>query len=325
EIVIPAAYDELNRRSDLFFTERDKATFTTYRLDHDKKTMTALPKGLDFFDLLPGSNHLYLFHNEDRYVGVLDQDLSEIIPFRFAGGEQCGNVLVMNASHRGRPYKAFFTLEGKEISIPEKVVQADCKGDFILLTTREKKTGVLNHQGELTVPFNYDIDRHYGSLSDKLVAYRISREDEKEGIINAQTGEIILPAEKGFHGIGRFYEGFATAGVISGYDRFVGYIDEEGRVVIEPKFSAGTPFYRGMACVKDRDDKIHLINKQGQIVKTFPDVVSEGDSYYVSNYGRQIEFEGRIYYEINSRLYDEKGDLLPQAVVDKITEADKNR
>ncbi|WP_181151310.1 WG repeat-containing protein [Sphingobacterium gobiense] len=326
EIIIPASYDELNLRAGLFFTERKKAEFTSYRLNPDKRTMESLPKGLDFFNVLPDNDDFYLFQNEDRYVGVLDKDLKEIIPFRFEGAELCGDVFVMNATHRGRPYKVFYTRDGKGISIPGRIIAADCSGDFILLTTREGKSGILSNSGQLTVPLIYYIDAGYGILSDKLVAYQTkNKRNEKQGIINTLTGEIVVRAEDGFDWIGRFNEGLAVASFVQGYyDRITGYINEAGDIAIAPQFLAGTPFHNGMACVQDPDKKIHLINTRGQVVKTFPDVVPEGDSYYVSNYGRQKEHEDSVYYEINGRLYDEKGEPLPQDMVYKIKAMDNS-
>ncbi len=316
QIIIPAAYENLKTQNGTFFTERIKGDFFTYQLDVENKKLNKIPGNVTFYVTL--DDDFYVFHNEDRYVGILDKNLKEVLPFRFDEAMLCGDLFVMTVSHRGRQYKEFYTKAGKQITIPEKITSADCGEGYVVLTTRDGISGAINKEGKLTVPLEYYIDAHYDRLSDKLVAYQtVVGTDATVGIINVESGEIIVPAENGFDIIGSFYEGLAPVDFMPGYQRQMGYINEKGETVIPAQFSGATPFYNGLACVTTADDKIHLINRKVQIIKTFPDREAK-DGYSLENYGVQRMWKELVYYNINDKYYDHQGNPLAQEIIDQI-------
>lgn len=326
-IIIPATYNKLLHRSNLFFMERKESEFYTYLLDPKKKEFQALPKGLVFNSELKANDATYyLFADSNRNMGVFNKNLEEVLPFEFDNGLLCGNIFVMDRNHRGRIYKEFYTKEGKRIELPEKVRSVSCNEGAIIIINRLGRSGALNKEGEMTIPMKYQTPYNPWA-SDRLMKYQekiddkqsyFSGESLKIGLIDVQTGKVIVPAQQGFREIGYFNDGLAAASVRNNYETRMGYINEQGGFVISPKFDYGTDFHNGKACVRTQDNKIHFINTKGQIIKTFPDRPLEEGYTEPRNYGSQSVYDDKIYYEINTRYYGENGELLSPSMIEKI-------
>ena len=326
-IIIPATYNQLRHRSDLFFMERKKSEFYTYLLDPKKKEFQALPKGMVFnSELKENDTTYYLFVDSNRNMGVLDKNMDEVLPFEFDDGMLCGNTFVMSRNYRGRQYKEFYTMEGKQIELPEKVKSVACNKGAIIITNRLGSFGALNKEGKLTIPMKYQTPYNPWA-SDRLMKYQekideeqshFSGETMKTGLIDVQTGKTIVPAQQGFIEIGYFNDGLAAAAIRDNDVTRMGYIDKQGGFVISPNFDYGTDFHNGKACVRTEDNKIYLINTKGQIIKTFPDRTLEEGYTEPRNYGSQRVYDDKIYYEINAQYYDEDGEPLSQSLIEKI-------
>lgn len=88
-----------------------------------------------------------------------------------------------------------------------------------------------------------------------------------------------------------------------GLQLLYGYMDQDGNVVIEPRFGSAEPFYAcGLAVVKDTNGKSGLIDRTGKfLVKPEADSISYSDGVFiVLIYGEDTA----------ARAYDENGTLL---------------
>ena len=319
QILIPATYSNLSGSGDFFSERKGDETFS-YRLDATKKVLEPLPEGLQFSSVLDTQEQYYSYTNASGKLGVMDNEFNEILPFRFEDASLYGNIFVMRVRQRGRLYAEFYTKDGKQIQIPGKISQVGSKDDaYIIIRDRNEMSGVINQKGELTVTPQYFIDIEHYRLSDRLVGY--AKEDTYDapmGIIDAETGNTILSHQDGFSNISPFEDGLAAATFNHDGQRAVGYINEKGNVVLPAAYTYGTRFHKGLACVETPDNKIHLINKKGEVVKRFPDRLADAEGYNYRNYGQQKIFEGRVIYDINDEFYDDQGNPFNLEMIEQL-------
>lgn len=78
------------------------------------------------------------------------------------------------------------------------------------------------------------------------------------------TGKMVI--EPIYYSATRFSDGLAMVVVEKSPNRFlVGYIDKTGKIVVEPQFEGGAPFFEGLAMIK-KNKKAGVINTKGEIV-----------------------------------------------------------
>ena len=309
-ITIPAKYKDLHSVADHFFIERQKGDFYTHYLDVEQKTLKQVPGKVTFYQDL--GNGLYSFHDENRKLGVLDKNFEVVLPFQYQNATYCAGLLVMSYNHRGRIYQKIFTRPGKEIEIPGIIKNSSCADSYLILENREGKSAILNKQGKLILPFNYYIDGHNDAVAKHLASYTSSKnESALKGLVNTETGKIVVPEEKGFYHIYPFSEGLAAAIFSKNQGDKMGFINEMGETVIPPQFLYANNFYKELACVLAADEQVYLITPTGKVVKSFPGIVQNEEHFKKRNYGYKKETEdGLVYYEINERYYNDQGEPL---------------
>ncbi|TAE67002.1 MAG: hypothetical protein EAZ85_15475 [Bacteroidetes bacterium] len=151
-----------------------------------------------------------------------------------------------------------------------------------------KKYCLLNQKGEEVTPLKYDFLEGFDVGGDMIRA----RIQDKVGYLD-RNGNEIIPLS--FRYVERFNKGLAQAKLIDGetfyinkqgqkvcdiLDKYyegmarikvgknIGYINEQGIIVVPALYSYGTNFTNGVADVKKiGDDHIFTINKQGVCVK----------------------------------------------------------
>lgn len=147
---------------------------------------------------------------------------------------------------------------------------------------------LLNPKGEEVTPLKYDFLEGFDIGGDMIRA----RIHDKVGYLD-KNGNEIIPLS--FRYVERFNKGLAQARLIDGetfyinkqgqkvcdvLDKYhegiarikvgknIGYINEQGVIIIQPQYIYGTNFNKGTADVKKAgDDNIFTINKQGVCVK----------------------------------------------------------
>ena len=80
-IIIPATYEQLERKDNLYFTNRIDTIETSYFLDLKNKKLEKLPDNMSYKRTL--NNDFSLFNNKEDYTGVLKNNKDEIIPFKY--------------------------------------------------------------------------------------------------------------------------------------------------------------------------------------------------------------------------------------------------
>jgi len=123
----------------------------------------------------------------------------------------------------------------------------------LAVMVKDGQAGLIDHSGNVVVPFIYDADFHFGEWSWYLPEFHDGlmrlRKDGKYGVIN-HTGNIMIPFE--FDWVG----GFIT-GVVWKEDHLIrvsknekwGFVDRHGNVVVPIIYDFVTQFSEGMAAV----------------------------------------------------------------------------
>jgi hypothetical protein len=129
----------------------------------------------------------------------------------------------------------------------------------IAILYEEDKIFYMNTDKEIIYEMEYDriaMENHWMMFSEGFAPiYR----DGKWGYINSSGEEIIAPFAT--NNVGSFHEDFAS---FSQDGKLHGFINTEGRIIIEPKFTGLTRFCYGLACA--RDACWGYINKSGHFV-----------------------------------------------------------
>jgi hypothetical protein len=186
------------------------------------------------------------------------------------------------------------------------------------------KYGYINKEGEVVIPYEYDMAEDFcegfavvgiGGISDMKYTFisknneklfdmgkyssiqdfsegmaRVSISEEstdswfpvlKYGFINTK-GEIVIPCE--YSDAESFSQGLAAVELTEGDHPVWGYIDIEGKSVIQPVFYKASPFSEDIAFVnrkeKRKDDDWVAIDKSGNVLFSFPNGVEPKGVYH---------------------------------------------
>ncbi len=173
----------------------------------------------------------------------------------------------------------------------------------------ENKWGYIDKTGNMVVPAQYD---NAGTFSEGLACVRLGT---KYGYID-KTGKIIIPVQLDFpahaanarndnpdwdfsQGLLDKYE-YCEGLAVAEKDGLFGYIDKQGKFVIEPNYSTAYPFYEGTARVEQRREpgtmpKLVYIDKSGQpVVAADKNCIDYTDGIFLAQNGL---------YDKSRRLY----------------------
>ena len=297
-IIIPATYEQLERKDDLYFTNRIDTIETSYFLDLKNKKLEKLPDGMSYKRTL--NNDFSLFNNKEDYTGVLKNNKDEIIPFKYDDITMAGNVFIAKATKRGRPYYDFYSIKGKKLETPfTKEVSTTEGSPNIVIKGKDNKYGVIDESGKLTVEMKPNELR---SIGQNMIAYReLSTKDmeymdlEKLGIM---TGDGKIISQPQYSYVGNFSSGLAPVAIYDSGNSSYFYINTKGQPVFNYKFDEAYPFYKGYALILSSGE-YYLIDTKGNKVLTFP-----GEAGYKAD----IINDPIAHYNINGQYYDYKGN-----------------
>jgi hypothetical protein len=111
----------------------------------------------------------------------------------------------------------------------------------VLTEEGKKHWGLINHNGEWVMPPKYEM---VGDFSDNGTAPVVSQDFQEYYI--ERRGKQVLALKEDYEGILPFSEGLA---IVEGKNQKYGLIDEQGNLVVEPKFDAISNFSEGLAAV----------------------------------------------------------------------------
>ena len=291
--VIPIIYDRLSICSDGYIVSKNNK----FGLLNKKNKVQ-----IDFLyddlgqDNIAYSDNRIVFKLNGKY-GYLDQNGEVVIPaiYRKAHSFINGRAIVytdkfagtinVNGEFEIKPdkYKAIFVFSdfigvyfvwGKQnkslISFNGDILVGDINCDLLysknatIIVTKNQKYGLFTNYGKCIIPIEYDGIDHMGD--NGLIPVL---KNGKWGFVNNKN-EIVID----YKFIGRmsyFSEGLAAfySDKFSTMGRFTsqkaGYINQNGAIVIPPKFDDAGPFKNGRAEVEIGSDKL-LINTKGEVV-----------------------------------------------------------
>lgn len=128
--------------------------------------------------------------------------------------------------------------------------------DGYLVIIENSLMGCLNHLGKLAIPVQYERFTHFDS------GFALAERDKIYYVIDKQGKEIPLEA-KDIVNIWHFSEGLGTIEVKG---QKWGFVNGEGKTVIEPLFNGTGYFHGGLAWARAHEGKMGYINKTGQWV-----------------------------------------------------------
>ncbi len=151
----------------------------------------------------------------------------------------------------------------------------------------EKKYGYITEKGE------FIIKAQYSSASDFINGAAIVYKADKSFMIDLE-GEILFSSDIG---IIDYKNGVAIFSSIKGDNLLYGYVNDSGKIIIEPQYENAYEFNEeGQAYVKLTDGNYALINIKGQIITSY-----DFNSKYSNIY--QMTDGYVIYYDSNSGKY----------------------
>ena len=224
--------------------------------------------------------------------GFIDTTGKEIVSPRFLYAENFtpeGRALVW--TEQGEEVVKGFVNTSGEVFIPGGFEICSGFSDGLALIRQNDLFGYINVDYDIAIAPQYEFAGDFG----EGVAY-----GEKDGgkYIIDKSGNILAPAE---HVIGTFSDGLAA--IVK--DNLYGYINKEGKVVIDPRFTWAKDFCTGLAAVQTKMDaggKWGFINTAGDIVI---DAVYDEVEDFTKDYTRAYRYDSLKYF-----ILDKTGKII---------------
>lgn len=126
--------------------------------------------------------------------------------------------------------------------------------DGYLVVSQNNLFGCIDHMGEIAIPIQYERLTHFDN------GFALAKRDKIFYVIDKEGKETQLE-EKNILNIWHFSEGLGTIEVPG---QKWGFVNGEGKTVIEPLFDGTGYFYGGLAWARTYEGKMGYINKKGQ-------------------------------------------------------------
>lgn len=297
KIIIPANYERLYAKDSLFYYEMLEDGSVGYYLDLKNKKLEKLPQGVEFVKNI--DENYAVFSDKNKYQGILKNRKDEIIPYAYDGIDLIGNIFVLNRSKRGRSFYEFQTIDGQKIETSEKITDVSYyEGNpNVVIISRDGKFGLIDKSGMLSIPLSeVPIDM----VSPEMVDYSVEKGYyELRGLMDLK-GEILVTPK--YLDLGYLQEGRIVFSVLKENRKLFGYLNSQGKEILQAVYTQATDFYQGAAMV-EKDGNVYLIDTNGKILKTMP---SNPEGNYLD-----IKNDGTItFFEINDHFYDYQGNLI---------------
>ena len=169
--------------------------------------------------------------------------------------------------------------------------------------------GFIDKKGELVIPDIYKYDFDFDGMYDfKEGVTQVYSKNDRFHFIDKKGNKIF--SLEGYDSNGQFCDGLALVSIKTGNVVKYGYINKEGKVVIEIQYDSGENFSKGFALVT-KDGKQFYVNTEGRIFEETPDVLKNAriDNFTINEQdGKKyiIDKEGKTVVEIQ---YDSAGEF----------------
>lgn len=148
--------------------------------------------------------------------------------------------------------------EGKFIIRPKYQNAADFRNNDTAWVSERDKWGMIDQSGNFIIPPQY-------SWSPTFYGNNMIVTDDSGSYLLDEKGRVLFHTEGGIDG---FACGLSAFSKPAGHDKSLwGYINEEGKIVIEPKYEEAQAFSKDKALVQIGDGHFGLIDKKGEILK----------------------------------------------------------
>jgi len=173
------------------------------------------------------------------------------------------------------------------------------RGDYVWMRPWDRSNGdhwgytvgLMDGEGKMVIPFErcQDVwptgDGHFIKTVEAVSETEYSKTDvfllSADGTVETQLPSVYGTPDNDWWNF--------NEGVCPWWDkesRLSGYVDAAGNWVVEPVFSQTRKFQNGYAVVKDRDGRMGLMDRQGEMVVPF------GNYYHLSPFENSPSYEG---------------------------------
>lgn len=289
-IIIPASQPRLDRADNTGLYYKDYKEKQDFHLDVRNKKLIPIKKGYTYIKDI--SDHLTLFSDSNKYVGVLENDDKVVIPFEYDEIEKTGNVLLLTRSKRGRKKYEIRSMDNKLITELKGLTITPYPDYGVLIIENEKEQfGMVDQNGRIAIPPTYNFLKPIDK--EPLLLYSDNPNSNMKGIMKGDRTKVMEPK---FIYVDGFQEGFAVYRSDDIYNSY-GYINKAGQPVLG-KYSVAYGFAGGYALVFD-NDVFSLIDTSGKKVKQIP---------YKTLGDPTISLTGKsTIYEIDGKQYNYAG------------------
>ncbi|MBD1385351.1 WG repeat-containing protein [Mucilaginibacter rigui] len=288
-IIVPASYGRLDRSDNIGLYYKDYKEKQDFHLDVPNKKLIPIKKGYTYIKDI--SDHLTMFSDSNKYVGVLENDDKVVIPFEYDDIEKTGNTLLLTKSKRGRKKYEIRTLDNKLVN--------DLKGlkitpypdyGMLIIENEKEKLGLIDKDGRTVIQPTYV---NLKPIDKDLLLYSEGSDSYQKGIMKVDGTKVTEPK---FNYINDFQEGFAVYRT-DDINKSYGYLNKAGQPVFG-KYTVAYGFAGGYALVFD-NNIFSLIDTSGKKVKQIP---------YKTLGDPTISLTGKsTIYEIDGKKYNYAG------------------
>jgi len=161
----------------------------------------------------------------------------------------------------GEAHSALINRRGHYIVPPRKDQSIQLEKDGSIVVQRGNRHYLVDSQGKTLLEVNGE-EAMIRSVGEGLAFFE--RPGQGVGLVDARTGRIIVAPRRNWVWVGEFNEGLANLRVlVGGDDVSEGYINRQGKMVIEPRFRSASPFRGGLAIASEADGREGLIDRAG--------------------------------------------------------------
>lgn len=285
-ILVPAFQTRLDPTDNSGLYYKNEKENQVYHLDARNKKLVPFKKG--YTNVKDINDHLTIFSDSNKYVGVLENNDKVVIPFEYDEIQKTGNVLLLTRSKRGRKKYEIRTIDNKLVT-DIKGLAITAYPDYGVFITEDDKEqfGMIDKNGKTVIPPTY----HYLEPIDQepLLLYSENANSDLKGIMKGDRTKVTEPK---FVKVNGFQEGFAVSRTEDIYNDY-GYINHEGKSVFG-NYKMAYGFAGGYALVLD-DHTFSLIDHSGKKVKQIPCKVLAEPTISLKGKNTIYEIEGKKY------------------------------